>query len=112
MKKVLIFSILLVVGLILSQYLGDLTGGSSTVPEIIRILTMLMLGFIMIHVGYEFEIDRNRLGRYGFDYLVAATAAAFPWIFAAVYFVLMFNDPSRWGSFDVWTDALLDGSIP
>lgn len=109
MKKVLLFSILLVVGLILSQYLDNLTGDSVFVRETVRILTMVMLGFIMIHVGYEFEIDRTRLKSYGFDYLVAATAAAFPWIFCAVYFVLFFHDSSLWGSFDTWTKALLAG---
>jgi Kef-type K+ transport system membrane component KefB len=70
---------------------------------------MVMLGFIMVHVGYEFEIDRSRLGSYGFDYLVAATAAAFPWIFCAVYFVLFFYDPPQWSSFNTWTEALLAG---
>ncbi len=109
MKKVLLFSILLVVGLILSQYLDRFTGGSVFVRETIRILTMIMLGFIMIHVGYEFEIDRSRLKSYGFDYLIAATAAAFPWIFCAVYFVFIFYDSSLWSSFDTWTEALLAG---
>jgi len=109
MKKVLLFSVLLIVGLIISQFMDKLTGDSKTATEIVRILTMIMLGFIMIHVGYEFEIDRSRLGSYGFDYLVAATAAAFPWIFCALYFVLAFNDPSEWGSFESWQEALLAG---
>jgi len=109
MKKVLLFSVLLVVGLIISQYLDRLPFDSSTARELVRILTMVMLGFIMVHVGYEFEIDRSRLGSYGFDYLVAATAAGFPWIFCAVYFVFFFNDPSQWGVFDTWTVALLAG---
>jgi hypothetical protein len=37
----------------------------------------------MIHVGYEFEIDRSRLRSYAVDYGVAATAAAVPWILGA-----------------------------
>lgn len=109
MKKVLIFSLLLVAGLILSQYSGKLFGDTVVAAETVRILTMVMLGFIMIHVGYEFEIDRSRMGSYGFDYLVAATAAAFPWILCSLYFVLVFFDSSQWGTFDVWTDALLAG---
>jgi hypothetical protein len=109
-KKVLLFSILLIVGLVISQYLDRLTGAAGgVVGEIVRLATMIMLAFIMIHVGYEFEIDRSRLGSYGFDYLVAATAAALPWIFCAVYFVFVFNDPARWGSFETWTQALLAG---
>jgi len=109
MKKVLLFSILLVAGLLLSQSLDSLLGDSKITRETIRILTMMMLGFIMIHVGYEFEIDRSRLKSYGFDYLVAATAAGFPWILCAAYFALVFNDPANWGSFDTWTSALLAG---
>jgi Kef-type K+ transport system membrane component KefB len=108
-KKVLLFSVLLVIGLIVSQYLDQLTGDSAFAGETVRLLTMVMLGFIMIHVGYEFEIDRSRLGSYGHDYLVAATAAAFPWIFCAVYFVFVFHDTAQWGSFDTWTVALLAG---
>ena len=95
--------------MLLSQNLESLIGESGFAREAIRILTMAMLGFIMIHVGYEFEIDRSKLKSYGFDYLVAATAAAFPWILCAVYFVLVFNDPANWGSFDSWTNALLAG---
>ncbi|MFH2050437.1 MAG: sodium:proton antiporter [bacterium] len=109
MKKVLLFSILLVAGLLLSQNLESLVGGSEAAREVIRILTMAMLGFIMIHVGYEFEIDRSKLKSYGFDYLVAATAAGFPWILCAAYFVLVFNDSTNWGSFSTWTNALLAG---
>ena len=109
MRKVLLFSVLLVVGLILSQYLDVILGDSGTAREAVRILTMVMLAFIMIHVGYEFEIDRSRLKSYGFDYLVAATAAAFPWILCAIYFALFFFDSAQWSSFDTWTFALLAG---
>jgi len=108
-KKVLLFSILLIVGLLISQNLGLIIGDSVLVREIIRILTMVMLGFIMIHVGYEFEIDRSKLKGYGFDYLVAATTAAFPWILCALYFGLFFFDSGKWYSFDTWTVALLIG---
>lgn len=109
MKKVLLFSVLLIAGLIISQFMDALTGGSSFVGETVRILTMIMLAFIMIHVGYEFEVDRSKLKSYGFDYLVAATAAAFPWIFSSVYFVFIFYESSQWGLFNTWTEALLAG---
>jgi len=108
-KKVLLFSVLLVVGLVVSQYLESLTGGSPAARESVRILTMILLAFIMIHVGYEFEIDRSRLAGYGFDYLVAATSAAFPWILCGLYFALLFHHSSQWGSFETWTSALLIG---
>jgi Kef-type K+ transport system membrane component KefB len=109
MKKVLLFSVLLVVGLIISQHIDRFTGDSAVISDLVRILTMVMLGFIMIHVGYEFEIDRSKIRNYGFDYLVAATSAAFPWILCAAYFVFFLYEPSQWKSFDVWTGALLAG---
>lgn len=110
MKKVLIFSVLLVLGLIGSQILpGALGGAYGPVHEAIRVLTMVCLGFIMIHVGYEFEIDRSRMRSYAVDYGVAATAAAFPWVFCAAYFVFVMYPSAEWGSFESWKQALLAG---
>ena len=110
MRKVVIFSCLLVAGLTGSQLLpalsADLLPG---VRDAIRIVTTTLLGFLMIHVGYEFEIDRSRLRSYAVDYGVAATAAAFPWIFCSLYFLLVLMPPGASGSFDAWTQALLTG---
>lgn len=52
---------------------------------------MICLAYIMIEVGLEFIIDKKNLRQYGKDYLIAATAAAFPWIFCALYFIGMFG---------------------
>ncbi len=109
MKKVLYFSILLIIGLAGSQFLPILGDSQEMSREIIRVLTMFLLGFIMIHVGYEFEIDRSRLRSYGVDYGVAATSAAFPWIFVVLYFVFVMTPPDAWGEMDIWTAALLAG---
>ena len=110
MRKVVIFSCLLIAGLTGSQLLpalsADLLPG---VRDAIRIVTTTLLGFLMIHVGYEFEIDRSRLRSYAVDYGVAATAAAFPWIFCSLYFLLVLMPPGASGSFDAWTQALLTG---
>jgi Kef-type K+ transport system membrane component KefB len=109
-KKVLLFSLLLVGGLAGSQMLPALAPGlAAAASEPIRLATMLCLAFIMIHVGYEFEIDRTNLRAYAVDYGVAATAAAFPWIFSAVYFVVAFGPPGAWTSADVWKESLLAG---
>ena len=90
MKRVFLFSVLLVGGLVVSQLLpGALGEAYASVSVLIRLLTMLCLSFIMIHVGYEFEIDRGRPLSYAVDYGVAATAAAFPWIFCALYFIVV-----------------------
>ena len=101
---------------------------------------MTCLSFIMINVGYEFDIDKERWRTYIQDYLIgerhfffsskgsgalfprqslpdwvlpfllppsppspppAMTAAGFPWIFVAVWFVFVVPSPLPWG------DALL-----
>lgn len=109
MRKVLLFSLLLVAGMAGSQLFAMLGPAEHAVREVVRIGTMLLLSFIMVHVGYEFEIDRTRLGSYGVDYLVAATAAAFPWIFSSVYFLVMLMPEGSLASFDAWSQALLAG---
>ncbi len=110
MKKVLIYSVLLVVGLVFSQLVPGMLGeGYETFAHVIKVLTMWALAFIMIHVGYEFDIDKTRLREYGWDYVVAATAAAFPWIFCAVYFVLVLMPEGAWQTWAAWKDSLLAG---
>jgi Kef-type K+ transport system membrane component KefB len=94
MTKVLLYSLLLIFGLISSQLLGGFG------EEWIKLGTMFCLSFIMIHVGYEFEIDKSNPKQYAFDYLVAGTAATFPWLFCAGYFIWVLDINS-------WTEALL-----
>jgi Kef-type K+ transport system membrane component KefB len=110
MRKVVVYSVLLFAGLGLSQVLpallGDLHDGAAVV---IRVLTMTGLAFIMIHVGFEFHIDKSQLRRYGWDYLVAFTAASFPWIFVTGYFVFVMLPAEVWGNFDTWKETLLAG---
>ena len=101
MKKVFLFSILLIIGLLLSQFLSCY--GSPA----IKLLTMFALSFIMIHVGYEFDIDKSKPRQYLWDYLIAGTAATFPWIFAVVYFVFIMAPPELWGVADLWKENLL-----
>ena len=96
MIQVLVYSGLLIAGMIGSQLLN-----LSSVSGFVTLLTMMCLAYIMIEVGLEFTIDKKRLSSYGADYLIAATAAAFPWIFCAIYFVFVFNSP--------WKEALLVG---
>jgi len=63
----------------------------------------------MIHVGFEFHIDKGRLGKYGKDYLIAFTAASFPWIFVTLYFVFAMMPAEFWSSFLAWKETLLAG---
>ena len=93
MKKVIYLTSFLMFGLVLSQCIPYfLTSGSLHVyQEVIKSVTMLALGFIMIHVGYEFNINKDNKIQYAKDYGVAFTAATFPWIFIAVYYFLVFD---------------------
>jgi len=110
MNKVLAYSLLLLAGLIGSQVVPGWLGASwPSASLVIRLATMVALAFIMIHVGYEFEIDRSRPKEIALDYGIAATAAAFPWVFAAVYFVLVLNPAGSWQNVDAWKPALLAG---
>lgn len=110
MKKVIIYSALLIAGLICSQLLPQVIGeayGSLAIP--IRALTMAALAFIMIHVGFEFHIDKGNLKQYGWDYVVAFTAATFPWVLVTLYFVFVMLPPDFWSSGAAWKETLLAG---
>ena len=110
MRRVLIYSLLLLVGLGLSQALPTLAGGAHDgIANAVRVMTMTGLAFIMIHVGFEFHIDKSKPRAYGWDYLVAFTAASFPWIFVTGYFVLVMLPPEFWADFDAWKETLLAG---
>jgi Kef-type K+ transport system membrane component KefB len=113
MRKVLVYSLLLLAGLIGSQWLPAASaatdGSTAVVRQAVQIATMVALAFIMIHVGYEFEIDRSRPGRYAWDATVAMTAAALPWLMCAVYFVFVMSPAEQWGTADLWRGALLRG---
>ena len=102
--------ILLVLGMIGSQLLAGLAGDAYPLVRVaVESLTMVALAFIMIHVGYEFDLDRSNLRQYGWDYVVAMTAAAIPWIFASTYFVLVMLPTNIWAERQAWTESLLAG---
>lgn len=108
MRKVAVFSVLLLLGMAGSQVLPGMVGPSyASFAEAVQVATMVALSFIMIHVGYEFEIERDRLRQYGWDYVVAMTAAAFPWVFCCLYFVFVMMPPAAWASWQAWREALI-----
>ncbi|MDE3155323.1 MAG: sodium:proton antiporter [Acidobacteriota bacterium] len=108
MRKVLLFSVLLLAGLLGSQWLPRMAGPAwEPVADGIRVLTMAGLSFIMIHVGYEFDLDKSNLRRYAWDYVVAFTAASFPWIFVTLYFVFVLLPPAVWWTPAAWQETLL-----
>jgi len=110
MRRVLIYSTLLLIGLGFSQALPTLAGDAHDgVATAVRVITMVGLAFIMIHVGFEFHIDKSKPRTYGWDYLVAFTAASFPWILVTGYFVFVMLPSEFWSDFDAWKETLLAG---
>jgi Kef-type K+ transport system membrane component KefB len=110
MRKVAVFSLLLIAGMVGAQLLPGVAG--DVYVELIhglRLATMVALAFIMIHVGYEFELDKTNLRQYGWDSVVAMTAAAFPWIFVVLYLMLALLPVGAWGSWSAWVEVLLAG---
>lgn len=108
MKRVLLYSCLLLAGLVLSQFVPGWMGEHADEwRKIVQLCTMTALAFIMVHVGLEFDIDKSNLRQYGWDYVVAATAAAFPWIFAALYFMFVILPPEAWSNAGAWKETLL-----
>ena len=86
MKKVLTFSLLLILGLAASQMLPGLLGeGYAAFRNISTTLLYVCLSFIMINVGREFEIDKTRWRSY--------------------VFVLL--PPGYWGDAGAWKENLL-----
>jgi Na+:H+ antiporter len=86
MRRILIYSLLLIAGMGLSQL-----AFVDAFRDRISTLTLIFLAYIMVEVGMEFDIDKSRLRAYAVDYGVAMSAAAIPWLCAAVYFWWFFS---------------------
>ena len=108
MKKILLFSFFLVIGLVVSQFLPAMVGENySMVKTISNTLLYVCLAFIMINVGREFEMDKTRWKSYTEDYFIAMATAAFPWIFVALYYMFVLLPDIYWSSGEVWKENLL-----
>lgn len=108
MKKILSFSAMLMLGLVLSQLLPTALGENYELTrKTVEILLGVCLAFIMINVGREFEVDKSNIGAYVKDYLVAMMAAALPWLFIACYYIFVLM-PADWCTKgEVWKETLL-----
>ena len=108
MRKVLSFSAFLMVGLIVSQYLPVWAGGNyGTVKTVSNVFLYVCLGFIIINVGREFEVDKSRWRTYAEDYFIAMATAAMPWFLIAVYYIFVLLPPDYWDSWEAWKENLL-----
>ena len=95
MRLIYLFSGCLVLGMGISQ-LFDLTEWRHT----FTFFTDIMLAYLLMEVGLEFVIDKQNWRSYIKDYLIAAFAAALPWIFCIIYFLTFFKD-------NTWEEILL-----
>lgn len=108
MRKVLSFSAFLMVGLLVSQYLPLWAGGNyDAVKTASNVLLYVCLGFIMINVGREFEVDKTRWRTYAEDYFIAMATAAMPWFLIALYFIFVLLPSVYWDSWEAWKENLL-----
>lgn len=94
MTKIIIYSLLLVCGVIYAQIFGDIDS------QWVKILMMFCMSFIMIHVGYEYEMNKRWSREIAIDYFIAWLTATIPWILCAAYFLWILK-------IDSWQDALL-----
>lgn len=108
MKKILLFSFFLVIGLVVSQFLPSMVGDNySLIKTVSNTLLYVCLAFIMINVGREFEVDKTRWRSYTEDYFIAMATAAFPWIFVAMYYMFVLLPDIYWSSGEAWKENLL-----
>lgn len=108
MRKVLSFSAFLMAGLLVSQYLPLWVGSNyDMVKTVSNVLLYVCLGFIMINVGREFEVDKSRWRTYAQDYFIAMATAAMPWFLIALYYIFVLLPSTYWGSWDAWKENLL-----
>ena len=97
MKKILLFSFFLMLGLVVSQFLPAMVGeGYSSVKTISNTLLYVCLAFIMINVGREFEMDKSRWRSYTEDYFIAMATAAVPWLLIAGYYIFFLDTGLSW----------------
>ena len=109
MKKVLSFSAMLMLGLLLSQLMPGIMTETcyAHTRHGIEILLGVCLAFIMINVGREFEVDKGNIKSYAKDYLVAMLAAAMPWLLIAMYYIFVLMPSEWWAQGAVWKESLL-----
>ena len=95
-------------GLVASQLLPGLLGPAyAPFKSASDTLLYICLGFIMINVGREFEIDKSRWRSYTADYFIAMATAALPWLLIVLYYIFVLLPSALWTDPAAWKENLL-----
>ena len=108
MRKIILFSLFLILGLICSQTLPTMVGVEkfAAAKTTLDVMLYTCLAFIMINVGREFELDRSRWRSYTADYFIAMITAAAPWLLICIYYMSLLP-ADLFTSWDAWKENLL-----
>lgn len=91
MKKVLAFSVLLLLAMIVKQLLPSLLGEwFHYFTELTAFVCAVLLSYIMINVGREFDIDKENPKKYAKDAAISSLQATVPWLVASVFLYVVF----------------------
>lgn len=108
MRKIILFSVFLLIGLAGSQLLPLLLGAETFahIKPFFDGTLYVCLAYIMINVGREFELDKSKWKSYTEDYLIAMATAAVPWLLICFYFIFLMPSEYR-TDWNTWKETLL-----
>lgn len=108
MRKIILFSLFLILGLVCSQSLPLAFGVEqfNSAKPALDVMLYVCLAFIMVNVGREFELDKSRWRSYTADYFIAMVTAAAPWLMICLYYMMLLPD-DMFTSWDAWKENLL-----
>lgn len=110
MRKILLFSLFLTLGLVLSQMMPTLLGSHyESFTAAPKVMLYICLAFIMINVGREFEVDKAHWRSYIGDFAIALSAAVLPWLLVSCYYVFALLPSVYHGSWEAWKENLMLG---
>ena len=108
MRKIVLFSLFLLLGLAGSQTLPALLGAEhfAHIKPFFDGMLYVCLAYIMINVGREFELDKRQWKSYTADYFIAMATAAVPWLLICGYYIFLMPAEYR-GNWETWKETLL-----
>lgn len=108
MRKIVLFSVFLLIGLAGSQALPLLLGAEhfAHIKPFFDGMLYVCLAYIMINVGREFELDKKQWKSYTEDYFIAMATAAVPWLLICGYYIFLMPAEYR-ADWDTWKETLL-----